>query len=129
MMSRKLEPNGKNSLTLNGRKSRRSRYLECSWRKSPTFGLGSLVSKNFQFGNDVKFVFTVWYSVWIHTSYLLYFNWCHSSILTINLLWHHTSLSVLYGHGQPVHVLIPVKSPDTLWWWKIIFIVLLSAVT
>ena len=59
MMSRKLELNGTNSLTVNGRKSRRSRYLEFSWRKSPTFGLGSLVSKNFQFGNDVKFVFTL----------------------------------------------------------------------
>ena len=33
MMSRNLEPNGKNPLTMNGRKSRRSGYPEFSWRK------------------------------------------------------------------------------------------------
>ena len=44
LMSRNLEPNGKNSLTVNGRRLRRSRYHEWFWRKRPTFDLENLVS-------------------------------------------------------------------------------------
>ena len=57
-----------------------------------------------------------WRPVRIDIYYLSCFNRCHSWILTISLLCHH--LSVSYGHGQPVYVQIPVKSPDTLWMMK-----------